>query len=493
MSFKNKSKPDINWKFIIKTAGLILIFESLFMFLSAAVSRYFREPAMYALLLSAGITFVSGLGITLSTGFGKRTKVIGKKESYLGVALCWMLFALFGALPFYVGGVVPRFTDAFFESTSGITTTGATILTDIESVPKGLLFWRSLTQWLGGMGIIVFSIALLPVLGGEAAQLFDAESSGLTHDKFRPRVTQMAKRLLGIYLFLSLLVILLLWCGPMGLYDAVCHGFATISTGGFSTRQASIACWNSVYLETVIAVFMIVGAINFPLLYFLLKGKFGKFFQDEELRWFLSILLVVSLVAGFGLVYNRGYGFPDSFRSSFFQVISVITTTGFATDDFSAWGSFYLILFLFLMVVCGCAGSTSGGLKTVRAVVLVKNTIYEFKRLLHPRAVIPVRLNGSALSFGIVQRLLAFAFLYISILFVSWGILTLAGMPFVESLGASVTSVGNVGPGFGTIGPYGSFAGISPAAKWYLSFLMITGRLEIFTVLILFTPGFWKK
>jgi trk system potassium uptake protein TrkH len=493
MPFKNKSESNINWKFVIKTAGLILIFESLFIFLSAAVSGYFHEKVSHAILLSAILTLVSGLIITLSTGFKKRTKIIGKKEGYLGVAFSWILFSLFGALPFYISGIIPNFTDAFFESTSGITTTGATILTDIESIPKGLLFWRSITQWLGGMGIVVFSIALLPLLGGEAAQLFDAESSGLTHDKFRPRVTQMAERLLGIYLLFSLLVVALLWCGPMELYDAVCHGFTTISTGGFSTKQSSIAHWNSIYIETVTAIFMIVGAINFPLLYFLLKGKFKKFFRDEELRWFLSIILVISVVVGVGLRYEKGYDFFNSFRSSLFQVVSMITTTGFSTDDFSVWGPFYLILFMFLMIVCGCAGSTSGGLKIVRTVVLAKNTVHEFERLLHPRAIISVRLNGNALSFGVVQRLLAFAFLYISIIFVSWGVLTLMGVPFVESLGATVGSIGNVGPGFGAIGPYNSFAEIPAIAKWYLSFLMITGRLEIFTILILLTPGFWKK
>ncbi|MDR0682294.1 MAG: TrkH family potassium uptake protein [Dysgonamonadaceae bacterium] len=493
MMFKNKTGFNIHWEFIVKIVGLILIFESLFIFLSAAVSAYFHESVTGSIVLSAVITFASGLGISLSTGFKKRTKMIGKKESYLGVALSWILFALFGALPFYISGVIPSFSDAFFEAASGITTTGATVLVDIESVPKGLLFWRSITQWLGGMGIIVFSIALLPLLGGEAAQLFDAEASGLTHDKFRPRVTQMAKRLLGVYLLFSFLIIVLLWCGPMGLYDAVCHGFSTISTGGFSTKQSSIAYWNSIYTEIVIILFMTIGAINFPLLYFLLKGRFKKISKDEELRWFLSIILVVSCIVSAGLIYNSDYNVPNSFRSSLFQVVSVISTTGFSTDDFSVWGPFYLILFLFLMIVCGCAGSTSGGLKIVRAVVLAKNTIYEFERLLHPRAVISVRLNGRSLSFGIVQRLLAFAFLYISIIFVSWGVLSLIGIPFVESLGAVVTSIGNVGPGFETNGPCGSFAGIPSIAKWYLSFLMIIGRLEIFTILILFTPGFWKK
>ena len=488
-----KLNTGINWKFVAKVIGYILVLESLFMFLAAAVAGYFSGPDLFALLLSGSITCACGLGIALPMGFKKKTNVIGKRESFLSVGLSWFFFALFGTLPFFISGSITSFSDAFFESTSGITTTGASILTDVESMSKGVLFWRSTLQWLGGMGIIVFSLALLPLLGGEAAQLFDAESSGLTHDKFRPRVTQMAKRLWGIYLLLTSLLIFLLWLGPMELYDSVCHAFTTISTGGFSTKQVSIAFWDSPYTESILLVFMIVGAINFSLLYFLFNGQFKKFFKDEELRWFLYIILFASVIVGTGLLVSHNYDFIHSLRSSLFQVVSVLTTTGFSTDDFSLWGPFYLLVFLFLMFVCGCAGSTSGGLKVVRAVVLAKSTLNEFKRLVHPRAIIPIRLNGSALSFGIVQRLLAFAFLYICIIFASWAILTLVGMPFTDALSASVSSISNVGPGFGALGPNGSYHDIPLFAKWYLSFLMIIGRLEIFTILILFTPGFWKR
>ena len=483
----------INWKIVFRIVGSILVLESLFMFLAAGVAAYFQGFDFRFFIISAIITFVFGLGIALPTGF-KKNKFIGKKESYLSVVLSWTLFALFGALPFYLSGAIPAFSDAFFESMSGITTTGATVLTNIDTFPKGLLFWRSMLQWLGGMGIIVFSLALLPLLGGQAAQLFDAESSGLTHDKFRPRVTQMAKRLWGVYFLFTFLVIILLWCGPMSLYDAVCHGFSTISTGGFSTKQASISYWNSIYVESVISTFMIIGAINFPLLYFLLNGNVKKFFKDEELRWFFAIIIAASLIIGLKLFFDHTYNsLLTCFRNSIFQVISFLTTTGYSTDNFCVWGSFYLIVFVFLMVVCGCAGSTSGGLKTVRAVVLAKNTISEFERLIHPRAIIPIRLNGTAISFGVVQRLLAFIFLYISIIFISWGVLTLIGIPFVEALGASIAAIGNVGPGFGELGPSGSYAEIPVFAKYYLSFLMVVGRLEIFTILILFTPGFWKR
>jgi len=484
----------MNYKFIFRANGLMLMIESVFIFISAGVSVYFRENP-FPFVISGLITLACGIVIALPTGIRTKTNIIGKRESFISVTLSWLLFALFGSLPFLFSGATSSFSSAFFEATSGITTTGATIINDIEALPNGILFWRSFLQWLGGMGIIVFSMAILPLLGGEAAQLFDAESSGLTHDKFRPRVAQMAKRLWGIYLTLTAVLIALLYFCHMDPFNAVCHAFSTISTGGFSTKQLSIAFWNSAYIEAIICVFMIIGAINFPLFYFLIKGRFRKFFSDEELRWFLGIIVIATSIVTISLFIhpNMNMRLIDSFRYAIFQVISIFTTTGFSTIDHIHWGPVFLILFLILMIICGCSGSTSGGMKTVRALVLAKNTFSEFGRLLNPRAIIPIRLNGRALSFEIVQRLLAFAFLYIFIIIFSWGVFILAGMPFVEALGASVTSIGNVGPGFGEHGPLGSFSNTSWFIKIYMALLMIVGRLEIFTVLILFTPTFWKK
>ncbi|MDR1526057.1 MAG: TrkH family potassium uptake protein [Dysgonamonadaceae bacterium] len=483
---------NINWKFIVKVVGYVLILESLFLCLSAAVAYYFRGTDMQALAYSAAITLATGAVMVFSTGFYQKTNIIGKRESYIGVASCWITFALFGALPFYWSGLFSGFTDTFFESMAGITATGASIIPDIDAIPKGLLFWRSVMQWLGGIGIVVFSVALLPLLGGGAAHLFDAESTGLSHDKFRPRVNQMAKRLAGMYLLLTALVIVLLGVGPMDWYDAVCHGLTTISTGGFSTRKAGIAYWDSLYIESVQILFMLLGSINFTLLYlFLFRGNAKKFFKDEELRWFFSVIGISFIIIGAGLYLQQDGSVAHSFRQSLFQVVSAITTTGFSTYDYSLWGHAYIILLLFLMVFCGCAGSTSGGLKIVRGVVLAKNTANEFSRLIHPRAIIPVRLNGAALSFEVVQRLLAFIFLYIGIILVSWGILILSGIPFLEALGASVSMIGNVGLGFGDLSA--SYAGVPTVAKWYMAFLMVVGRLEIFTILILFSPGFWKR
>ena len=483
---------NIQWKFIVKVVGYILIFESLFLLLSAGITHYFQGPDTLAFVYSAIIASATGIGLIIPVGFRRKNIIIGKRESYISVAFSWIAFALFGALPFYLSGTFSSFTDAFFESMSGITTTGASIIPNVDIMPHGILFWRGVMQWLGGIGIVVFSVALLPLLGGGAAQLFDVEMTGLTRDKFRPRVTQVAKRLFGMYVLFTALAIGLLGMSSMSWFDAVCQGFSTISTGGFSTRQESTAYWNSTYIEGIQMLFMVTGCINFTLLYlFLFKGDTKRFFKDEELRWFLLAIIGSALIIGLGLFMEKNYDCFMAFRKSLFQVTSAITTTGFTTDNFSLWGHSYIILFLFLMVFCGCAGSTSGGLKVVRGVVLAKNTVNEFSRLIHPRAIIPVRLNGVALPFEVVQRLLAFIFLYIGIIFVSWGILTLSGIGIQESLGASISMIGNVGLGLGNLAS--SYAGISPFAKWYMSFLMVVGRLEIFTILILFSPAFWKR
>jgi trk system potassium uptake protein TrkH len=444
-------------------------------------------------VLSGIITLSAGLVLFFFSDYKTKFKIIEKKESCFGVTFAWIVFSLFGALPFILSGQVPSFTDAVFESTSGITTTGATILTGVEDLPKDILFWRSLVQWLGGLGIIVFSLALFPLLGGGAAHLFDAEATGLTHDKFRPRVTQMAKRLWLIYMSLTVVLIALLIHGQMNPFDAICHAFSTISTGGFSTKDINVAYWDSAYIETVTCIFMLIGATNFALLYFLFKGKFKRFYKDEELKWFIVIILIVSLIVGVCLQSdNPENHITDTLRIAVFQVISVITGTGFSTG-LAQWSPVYWIPFMFLMVICGCAGSTSGGMKVIRVVVLIKNTFNEFKRLIHPRAIIPVRVNGEALSFETVQRLLAFAFLYMLIIFVSWGILVFSGMSFMEALVAALSSLGNTGLGFGESGPSGDFAAIPAFAKWYMAFLMIVGRVEIFAVLILFIPEFWKN
>ena len=482
----------VNWKFVFRVIGLTLMLESVFMFVTTGVSFYMQE-AIGIFILSGIITLSAGLALFFLSDYKTKFKIIEKKESCFGVTFAWISFSIFGALPFFLSGTTASFTDAVFESTSGITTTGASVLAEIDDLPKSILFWRTFVQWLGGLGIIVFSLALFPLLGGGATLLFDSEASGLTHDKFRPRVTQMAKRLWLIYMSFTAILIALLIAGEMNAFDAVCHAFSTISTGGFSTKEITAAYWNSTYIESITCVFMFIGATNFTLIYFLFKGKFKRFFKDEELKWFVVIILSASLFFTICLqLENRTNPLVDTIRTAVFQVISVITGTGFSTNV-DHWNPIYWIPFMFMMLICGCAGSTSGGMKVIRVVVLIKNTFYEFKRLIHPRAIIPVRINGEALSFNTVQRLLAFAFLYVLIIFVSWGVLVFSGMPFMEALMAALSSLGNTGLGFGENGPSGSFAAIPTFAKWYMALLMVVGRVEIFAVLILFIPAFWKN
>ena len=469
------------------------ILETFFMLTAVIVAFLYQGSDVIPLLESSGLLFCAGLFFYF-LGFNANDFNAGRREGMLIVASTWILFSVFGMLPFYLGGYVNSITDAFFETMSGFTTTGSTILTDIESLPKGILFWRSLTQWQGGIGMVVFTVALMPIFGGGASQMFDAETPGITHERFRPRITQVAKRLWGVYAFLTTLLILFLWAGPMNLYDAVNHAFTAISTGGYSTKNASIAHWNSAYLEYVIALFMFIGATNMTLIYFALNGNVKKLLKDEEYHWFCGFV-AIAIVVVMAWILHLGYAsdLEEAFRKAAFQVITLVSTCGFATDDFILWGPFFWMLALILMFICGCAGSTCGGLKMGRFVILSKLLSNEFKKQTHPHAVIPVRMNGSAVSSGVVHRVLAFFFVYVSLIVVSCLVLTLDGMGYMEALGAAVTAISNVGPGLGTIGPVSNFAEVPDISKWFLSFLMLTGRLEIFTVLTVLLPSFWKR
>ncbi|MDR2918550.1 MAG: TrkH family potassium uptake protein [Tannerella sp.] len=472
---------------------MIHILESFFMLMATGMAFYYRGSDIFPLLISFGIIFTSGL-IMFFAGRNAREYHTGRHEGLIVVVLTWVLLSIFGMMPYYIGGHIDNITDAFFETMSGFTTTGSTILTDIEALPKGILFWRSLTQWQGGIGIIVFMVvAITPILGGTASHIFDAESTGITHEHFLPRVTQVAKRLFGIYLALTLILIVLLWIGPMDFYDALNHALTTISTGGYSTKNASIAYWGDAYTEYVICIFMCLGATNITLFYFLIKGKPKKMLQDEELHWFYSfVLIATAIVTIWLLVQHDETSFEKAFRESAFQVVTLITTTGYQTVDFSAWGSFFTIIALTLMTVCGCAGSTSGGLKVGRFVILIKNTLNEFKKQTHPNAVLPVRVSGQVISAEIVHRVLTFTFIYVGLIAVGCAILLINGLEFDEAIGSAVSATGNVGLSLGSFVD-GNYAEMTKVSKWTLSFLMLTGRLEIFTVLTLLLPGFWKQ
>ena len=482
----------INYKIVFRVLGLLLIIESFFLFLSTIVSLIYQESSYYSLLIPAVITMVIGMGAWFLTG--KWSKDMGKKEGYLIVSLVWVVFSIFGAMPFVISGSTLSITDAFFETMSGFTTTGASILNDIESLPKGILFWRSIIQWIGGMGMIVMSLAILPMLGIAGMELFVAEVPGPTADKLHPRVKQTAKRLWGIYVLFTIVETILLWIGDMDLFDAINHAFTTMATGGYSTKQASVAFYDSAYIQYVITLFMLIAGVNFSLSYFALKGKFNKVFSNEEFRYYIGFIVIFTLSLTLILVLqNSDQSFEKSFRDSAFQVVSIITTTGYVTADYLSWGALAFMLVFAMMFFGGSAGSTGGGIKIVRIVLLFKNSFQEFKRLLHPNAIIPVRLNHKAVDPKIVTNVLAFIVFYI-ITFVAGSIIMAGlGLDFDSAMGAVIASLGNIGPGIGSVGPMDNYAHIPDLGKWFLSFLMMLGRLELFTVMIIFSPVFWKK
>lgn len=485
---------EFNTRFVARIMGFLLLIEAAFMLISACVSVLYEGSDMFAFLCSVLITASAG-GVLLLTGRGFQ-KEMRRREGLFIVATSWIFFSLFGMLPFYLSGSIPTITDAFFETMSGFTTTGASIVNDIESLPHGILFWRSIIQWLGGMGIIVFTLALLPLFSSSGGvQLFNFEAPGLTHDKLRPRIGQTAKHLWTMYFVLTLLEVILLWLGPMGLFDAVCHSLTTMATGGYSTKQASVAHWNSAYVDYVICLFMFIAGVNFSNVYCISVGRFKKVFNDEEFRWYTTLVIGATCLVFVAMISSGliDEGVAKTFRLSLFQVISIITTTGFATGDFVAWGVFFWVVFLFLMLPGGSAGSTSGGIKIIRVLVMIKNSASEFIRNVHPKAIVPVRVNNHVVPFDLVFKVLAFMFLYVIIIMVSILILTFFGTGFEESIGAVVTSISNVGPGLGSIGPSGTFSELHPFVKWYLAFIMMIGRLELFTVLTLLTPSFWRK
>lgn len=480
----------ISWKVILRLLGILLVIEGLFMLTPLPFALYYQERWIY-LVVSALTALVSGGLLMLSTrGYDPRN--IGKREGYIVVSFAWMVISLFGSFPFYISGYIPSFTDAIFETASGFSTTGATILTDIEALPKALLFWRSMTHWIGGMGIIVLSLAILPFLGIGGMQLFIAEVPGPTKDKLHPRITETAKRLWGIYFILTLIQTSLLMFGGMDLFDGLCHAFGTMATGGFSTRNDSIASF-SPYIQYVIIVFMILAGTNFTLHYMAVSGAFASVTRNDEFRYYMAIIGIITLVVSVSLFLDGMFGPEASFRHALFQTVSIVTTTGFITSDYLIWPDFAWFLIFLAMFTGGSAGSTGGGIKMIRHFLLVKNSFLEMKRLIHPQGVIPVRINGRPVSQGIIFNVLAFFLIYLLIFASGSMVMALLGLDFDTAIGATAACLGNIGPGIGKVGPVGNFAFIPDFGKWFLSFLMILGRLELFTVLILFSRAFWRN
>lgn len=484
---------QFNWKVILNVMGILLAINGLFMLLCIPTALYYKEGGLMVLALPAGITTLMG-GITWFFT-RKNQRVLNKRDGYLIVTLGWLSMSLAGCLPYFFLGDphFPDFASAFFESISGFTTTGASILNDIEAVPKSVLLWRSLTHWIGGMGIIVLTIAILPLLGIGGMQLFAAESPGPTPDKLHPRITETAKRLWLIYVGMTVVETLLLWVGGMTFFDAINHAFATVSTGGFSTKGASVAYFEQPFIQYVIIIFMFLSGVNFSLTYFALKGNFKKVWKNEEFKTFLIGVIVLTIITALIVYQVTPNGAERSFRDALFQVVAVITTTGFVTADFTAWAPFLTVLFFILMFVGASAGSTSGGVKIVRHIIIFRNGFSEFKRLLHPNAIIPVRFNKKTVESGIVLNVLAFFLIYMGLF--AGGCLAMGafGNDYITVLGSVATSLGNVGPGLGDVNPVSNFAHFAVGEKFLLSFFMLLGRLELFTVLILFTPYFWRS
>lgn len=481
----------LNKQIIIRVLGMLLLLEGICMLTALPVALIYDEGDHLAILLSASVTIAAGIFSFLIGRKGDTS--LGKREGYLIVTLSWIIFSLFGSLPFIISGAIPSFTDAFFETMSGFTTTGASILNNVEAMPHGLLYWRSMTQWIGGMGIILLSLAILPVFKIGSMQLLIAEVPGPTPDKLHPRIKDTAKRLVVIYATFTLAEVILLNIGGMSLFDSVCHSFTTMSTGGYSTQNASIAAYASPYIHNIIIIFMFIAGTNFTLAYFGLHGRFGKVFRNEEFLFYLILVLASVILIALVLASANGYTARQAFLDASFQVVSIVTTTGFVTSDFSLWGDFPIMVLFILMFAGGSAGSTAGGIKMVRILLLAKNLRQELLRLVHPNAVIPVRLNHKAVPQQVICNVLAFTVFYFFITGISGMVIAAMGYDLSTSFSAVAATLGNIGPGLGMVGPVENYSHFQVFGKWFLSFLMLLGRLELFTVLILFSKSLYRN
>ncbi|WP_299129297.1 potassium transporter TrkG [uncultured Winogradskyella sp.] len=494
----------LNYKIIFHFFGLLLLFNGGFMLIATIISLIYQDGVTIKLLLAALVTLLLG-GIAMMVT-KTHNKEMNKREGYIVVAFGWIVMSLTGTLPYLTTEAIPSFTEAFFETMSGYTTTGASILDNIEILPEGVLFWRSTTHWIGGMGIIVLAIAILPLLGVGGMQLFAAEAPGPGGDKLHPRITDTAKRLWLIYFGYTVAETILLQLAGMSFFDAINHALSTLSTGGFSTKNASVAYWNdNPTIQYIIIVFMFLAGTNFVLSYYLFKGNVVKIVKDDEFKLYFKFICIFTVIAAL-LIYFRadvsqssvahpmvlGEG-ESAIRHALFQVLAIITTTGFVSADYTLWTPFLTVFFFGLMFLGGSAGSTSGGVKVVRHLILIKNGFLEFKRALHPNAILPVRYNKKSISGDIVFNILGFFILYMLSFIIGALVFSMFQIDFTSAIGLSASSLGNVGPALGDFGPVNNYAALPPLGKWWASFLMLLGRLELFTILILLTPFFWRN
>ena len=482
-------EDEVSYRFVAYLIGLLLAFESMLLLACCCVSMIYGESDLMSFVVSFALCLsVSAILLV----YGRRRKcAMSRNEGYIVVALSWVFFSVFGMVPYLWGGFIPNITDAFFETMSGFTTTGATILDNIESMPHGILFWRSLTQWIGGLGIVCFTIVLLPGFGASSQMLYLSEATGVTHNKLYPKTRVMARYIFMVYILLTAVESALLMAGGMGLFDALCHSMTTTATGGFSTKQESIAYWHSPYMEYVVSIFMLLSAINFSLYIVAFKSKWKKPREFVELKWFACSVGLLTLIISAVLFLNNGYSAEEAFRKSLFQVATCHTSCGFATDDYNLWPPFTWMLLIFAMLSGGCTGSTSGGVKNLRLIIIANCIRNQFRQILHPRAVLPVKVGG-LFDNKLLTTVLVFFAAYLSVAFIGWTLLMAFGVGFTEAMSTVISSMGNVGPGLGSFGPAFSWAALPDAAKWILSSLMLIGRLEIFGFLLIFYRSTWK-
>ena len=479
-------------KIISRILGFLLIIEACFLVSSFGVSLYYGEHIVRTYLYT--LVAMVGSGIVLAyIGRGKERN-ISRKDGYIVVTLCWIVFSVFGAMPYYLSGCLPSVTDAFFETMSGFSTTGATVMDNIEAAPQSLLFWRAMTHWVGGLGIVFFTVAVFPIFGLGDINLFAAESVGPMRAKLHPRISVAARWILTIYVGLTLLAVFSFKLAGMGKFDAVCHAMSTVATGGFSTKQASIAAFNSPLIEYVVTLFMFLGGVNFSLLYlFLFKGNFSSLLRDSEFRVYVMSVVLFTAIISVGLFFTTPMGAEESFRASLFQVVSIQTTTGFATVNYVLWLPVLWLLLSGIMYLGACSGSTSGAMKCARVSILGRVMFNEFKRIVHPNAVIPVRMSGKIVPSSVQSAILAYTVIYVAMIVCGIFVNMTFGIDFLDAYGLSASSVCNVGPALGHYGPFDSFSTLPAVVKWFCSFQMLVGRLEFFAVLLLLMPVFWKR
>lgn len=480
----------MNYGMVIKNLGIVLVCEGLAMFPSLMVALIYGENSAWAFFYTILLLLI--IGITV--GFIKpKNKGVYVKEGFAIVAIGWILVSFFGAFPFYFSGVIPSFVDGFFEASSGFSTTGASILQQIEGLPQGILFWRSFTHWIGGMGVLVLTMAILPSAGTGALQIMKAESPGPSPSKLVPKVRETAKILYGIYILITIIEIVLLKIAGMSWFDSFVHTFGTVGTGGFSNMNLSVQAYNNVYIDMIITFFMFVCGANFALYYQVLKGNLKGLFKDAEFKLYTLIVIISVILIALNIYGTMYKGALQSFRYAAFQVVSVITTTGYATADFNIWPVFSKTILFFLMFVGGCAGSTAGAIKNIRFLILFKAAKRDLLKIIHPRAVYSVRVGGKAINEQTLSEVLGFFFMYIMVFCGAILIVSIEGKDLVTTVTSVATTLGNVGPGLGMIGPRGNFSGFTDLSKIVFSFCMIIGRLEIYPILLLVFPIFWKK